>query len=160
MDVMKTTTLFGVAIALLIIGALLVAFSENTKQNQVLSITNFEECAAAGNPVMESYPEQCRTPDGRVFVNERQSVPQGPVSSNGCVPAGCSGQLCLSLEEAEGVVTTCEFRAEYACYANVSCEPQENGECGWMETPELLACLENPPPLEPESEYDGELQAL
>ena len=32
-------------------------------------ITNFEECAAAGNPVMESYPEQCMA-DGKVFVRE------------------------------------------------------------------------------------------
>jgi len=31
---------------------------------------NFEECAAAGNPVMESYPRQCRTPDGKHFVEE------------------------------------------------------------------------------------------
>lgn len=28
---------------------------------------DFAECAAAGHPVMESYPRQCRTPDGRVF---------------------------------------------------------------------------------------------
>jgi glyoxylase-like metal-dependent hydrolase (beta-lactamase superfamily II) len=33
------------------------------------SITNFEECAAAGNPVMESYPRQC-TADGQTFVEE------------------------------------------------------------------------------------------
>lgn len=31
-------------------------------------IRNFEDCAAAGYPVAESYPEQCRTPDGRLFV--------------------------------------------------------------------------------------------
>jgi len=31
-------------------------------------IHSFEECAAAGNPVMESYPRQCRTPDGKHFV--------------------------------------------------------------------------------------------
>ena len=31
-------------------------------------ITNFEECANAGNPVMESYPRQCRTEDGTHFV--------------------------------------------------------------------------------------------
>jgi hypothetical protein len=35
-------------------------------------INSFEECAAAGFPIMESYPEQCRTPDGRVFVREVQ----------------------------------------------------------------------------------------
>ncbi|MFZ5365362.1 MAG: DUF333 domain-containing protein [Patescibacteria group bacterium] len=33
-------------------------------------IENFDECAAAGNPVMESYPRQCRTADGRLFVEE------------------------------------------------------------------------------------------
>ena len=37
-------------------------------------ITNFDQCVAAGNPILESYPEQCRTPDGRQFINERQSV--------------------------------------------------------------------------------------
>lgn len=31
-------------------------------------IRTFEQCAAAGYPVAESYPEQCRTPDGRLFV--------------------------------------------------------------------------------------------
>lgn len=33
-------------------------------------INSFEECAAAGYPIMESFPEQCRTPDGRLFVRE------------------------------------------------------------------------------------------
>ncbi len=33
-------------------------------------ITSFEECVAAGNPVMESYPEQCSTPDGKHFVRD------------------------------------------------------------------------------------------
>ncbi|HLB60265.1 MAG TPA: Gmad2 immunoglobulin-like domain-containing protein [Patescibacteria group bacterium] len=33
-------------------------------------IANFEECAAAGYPVMESYPEQCRTPDGKTFTRD------------------------------------------------------------------------------------------
>lgn len=34
-------------------------------------ITSFEECVAAGNPIMETYPEQCRA-DGQTFVNESQ----------------------------------------------------------------------------------------
>lgn len=37
--------------------------NKNVNQNQnvpVSVITNFEECVAAGNPVMESYPRQCR----------------------------------------------------------------------------------------------------
>ncbi len=36
--------------------------------SSISSIDSFEECAAAGNPVMESYPRQCRTADGKHFV--------------------------------------------------------------------------------------------
>ena len=31
-------------------------------------INSFEECVNAGYPVMESYPRQCATPDGRSFT--------------------------------------------------------------------------------------------
>lgn len=34
------------------------------------SISNFEECAQAGNIIQESYPAVCRTPDGRSFTQE------------------------------------------------------------------------------------------
>lgn len=36
-------------------------------------ITNFEECAKAGYPILETYPEQCRTPDGRSFTKSINS---------------------------------------------------------------------------------------
>ncbi len=38
------------------------------KPTDTSSIHSFEECVAAGNPVMESYPRQCRTNDGKHFV--------------------------------------------------------------------------------------------
>jgi len=41
--------------------------SSQRVENQVQS---FEECAAAGNPVMESYPRQCRSADGQLFVEK------------------------------------------------------------------------------------------
>jgi hypothetical protein len=41
----------------------------STQPNQP-EIDSFEDCAAAGYPIMESYPEQCRTPDGRTFVRD------------------------------------------------------------------------------------------
>ena len=31
-------------------------------------ITTFEECVQAGYSIMETFPEQCRTPDGRTFI--------------------------------------------------------------------------------------------
>ena len=33
-------------------------------------INNFEECTAAGNPAMESHPRQCKTSDGKHFVEQ------------------------------------------------------------------------------------------
>ena len=40
------------------------------KDDSVPQVTSFETCAAAGYPVMESYPRQCRTPDGRTYAEE------------------------------------------------------------------------------------------
>ncbi|MBP6869065.1 MAG: Gmad2 immunoglobulin-like domain-containing protein [Candidatus Pacebacteria bacterium] len=34
------------------------------------SIASFSDCEKAGYPVMESYPRQCRTPDGRTYAEE------------------------------------------------------------------------------------------
>lgn len=58
----------------------------------------------------------------------------------GCVVSGCSGQLCVEAS-GEGVVTTCEYREEYACYKTAVCERQASGQCGWTETPGLAQCL-------------------
>ncbi|MCE9644082.1 hypothetical protein K8Q93_02500 [Candidatus Parcubacteria bacterium] len=44
------------------------------KDGATKEITTFEECAAAGYPIMESYPEQCRTPDGKTFARFTQQV--------------------------------------------------------------------------------------
>jgi eight-cysteine-cluster-containing protein len=55
-----------------------------------------------------------------------------------CFVGGCSGQICA---DQEGVISTCEWREEYACYQNATCERQPDGLCGWTPTPELNACL-------------------
>lgn len=61
----------------------------------------------------------------------------GDVSQKPCMKTGCSGQVCSD----EEVITTCEYRPEYECYKKAACERQKNGECGFTQTPELLACL-------------------
>ena len=59
-----------------------------------------------------------------------------------CVVAGCSGQLCLTENQADKFgVTTCEFREEYACYRLTKCEKQKDGSCGWKNNPEFESCL-------------------
>jgi hypothetical protein len=40
-------------------------------------ITSFEDCVKAGYPVMESYPRQCRTPDGRNFTEQIKPTSEG-----------------------------------------------------------------------------------
>ena len=63
--------------------------------------SNFEECAAAGNPVGESYPRQCWTPDGRHFVEEiviGELPAPGPIIITGeiaCLPKVGSGAQTL-----------------------------------------------------------------
>lgn len=158
--------ILGLIGAVFIIGTIAIVLLRNSEQVDVAVISNFQECAAAGYPIMESYPEQCATPDGRTFINESQMPPSDspgatgggnsagiePIAANGCVVAGCSMQLCVAEGEAANIVSTCEYRAEYACYKEASCEPQANGTCGWTETPSLKACLQNPPPLDSSAE--------
>ncbi len=54
-----------------------------------------------------------------------------------CRPTGCSGQICADKE----IVSTCEWRAEYACYRDAVCERQPDGQCGWTQTAGLKACI-------------------
>lgn len=220
------------------------------KENEVI-INSFEECANAGYAVMESYPRQCNTSDGRNFVeyignefekldfiqidnprpNQEVKSPlmvfgkargfwffetgffvyllneegkeiafgvaqaqdewmsedfvpfavtlefEKPLASKGvlilekdnisglsenkyelrvpvnfdlsasydkskqkeCMITGCSGQICFE----EEIITTCEYKQEYACYKNAQCERQKNGECDWTLTEELQICLMN-----------------
>jgi hypothetical protein len=66
------------------------------------------------------------------YLRGRTSVGNKP-----CIKTGCSSQVCSDRE----VITTCEWRPQYACYQRARCERQQNGACGFTETPELRACL-------------------
>ncbi|OGN33202.1 MAG: hypothetical protein A3F98_03985 [Candidatus Yanofskybacteria bacterium RIFCSPLOWO2_12_FULL_41_8] len=77
--------------------------------------------------------------DDELRVNVRFDLDNWPVSTelSQCKTTGCSGQICSD----EDVVTTCEFKQEYACYQNAKCERQSDGKCGWTPSEELVACL-------------------
>lgn len=73
----KILAFFFVSVAILIVGVWVFAnyndlFSTNsTNRNdddKTGEINSFEECVESGQPVMESYPRQCATSDGRTFV--------------------------------------------------------------------------------------------
>jgi hypothetical protein len=44
-----------------------------TSQPQV-QINSFDECIAAGYPMLKSYPPQCKTPDGKTFVQQKEGI--------------------------------------------------------------------------------------
>ena len=66
-----------------------------------------------------------------------------PAPGGECVRGGCSGTLCS--EPGNDMVSTCEWKPEYACYQKAECKRQAGGACGWTKTPELDACVANPP---------------
>lgn len=84
-----------------------------------------------------TYKFQGRKGTGRTATNVFVRV-ENPAQSEGCFVGGCSGQIC---SDQEGVVSTCEWRADYACYQDATCERQASGECGWTQTTALNACL-------------------
>ncbi len=61
-------------VLLLIIGGVIIAilagiliFVKNPKK-ELSQITDFESCAKAGYPLMQTYPQICKTPDGKTFT--------------------------------------------------------------------------------------------
>ena len=80
----------------------------------------------------------CKSPQ----PNQPPTTPGNECASDaGCKIGGCSGQLCTTSDKAAGLVTTCEYRAEYGCYKLTDCGCIA-GKCVWKETPEFSSCLE------------------
>ena len=59
-------TLVAILLIVGVVGVVLLAGSNRTITNK--DINSFEECVSAGHPVLESYPPQCETLDGRLFT--------------------------------------------------------------------------------------------
>lgn len=64
----KVVVILAVCILLLIVVSL--AFKISQKPIVVKAINNFDDCLKAGNSIMESWPRQCRTLDGRNFTED------------------------------------------------------------------------------------------
>lgn len=82
-------------------------------------------------------------------------TPENPLTftPTGCFITGGSGNLCLEdTPQNRSLMHTLEYKAEYACYKTAACgrlkDGPMQGQCGWQPTPELAACLKNPPALQ------------
>lgn len=78
---MKSHPLIVAVVVILALGALLALLIQKPK-TETLVIDTFEECAEF-YPVMESFPRQCQTPDGRFFVEEVEEAPEAPATTAG-----------------------------------------------------------------------------
>lgn len=91
-------------IAVLIVSVFLIGCSHNSNYDNTIEddmdadydsnglITDFYDCVAAGNPIMESYPRQCNA-DGETFVEDikPEEAIGGQKDEHGCLgPAGYS----------------------------------------------------------------------
>ena len=98
--------------------------------------------------------EMVATPYGIIIAGDRYTYTENGQKAKGrtvtaayhrlvdqtCYVGGCSGQIC---SDQDGVISTCEWRDEYACYQTATCERQPDGQCGWTPTEELNSCLGN-----------------
>lgn len=96
-----------------------------------LGTTNNKTGIAEGyNLVLQSATENTAT----IIVSNTASTS----SSKKCYIGGCSAQLCTDQKD---MMSTCEYREEYACFKTAKCEVQKSGECGWTDSSELALCL-------------------
>ena len=40
------------------------------EKKTIKTVDSFEECVEEGYPILQTYPETCQTPDGRIFEKE------------------------------------------------------------------------------------------
>ncbi len=128
----------------------------NTSRHAMLAGLDFEPAQLTDRQV-EGFYASLVDPSGILVAGDRYTFMENGSRAKGrtataayhrlaepvtgtCFTGGCSGQIC---SDQEGLISTCEWREEYACYQTATCERQSNDECGWTETPELTTCLAN-----------------
>lgn len=71
-----------ILILVLVAGSAAVLFALDQRETEPVVITNFEECANAGYPILETYPAQCKV-GNRTFIQEvpTEQLPPAPVEN-------------------------------------------------------------------------------
>lgn len=82
-----------------------------------------------------------------ISTNAKNCRPRPPIQRP-CIIDGCFSQLC---DEGPRHPLICPdifvIGGINSCYSGATCARQNDGNCGWTMTPELEACLANPPPI-------------
>lgn len=68
-----------ILIVLAVAGLIAVAwFAWILPGRQANKVNSYQACVDEGNPIMDSYPTQCRSKSGKLFTNPGQKVQQSP----------------------------------------------------------------------------------
>jgi hypothetical protein len=59
---------FAFFTVVLFVGAIGLYYTFFVKSGELINVQSFEQCVAAGNAILESYPAQCQTKDGKLFT--------------------------------------------------------------------------------------------
>ncbi|MDD4444068.1 MAG: hypothetical protein PHP81_03280, partial [Patescibacteria group bacterium] len=126
----KALIIIIITLGVLVLGFFILnRYIYNAKQapSQDVSINSYEDCAAAGYPILESYPEKCQAPDGRTFTRKLTDEEL----ANMAVPAIMRGVFtCLPHRDTSGPVTLeCAygFQAEDGNYYALKDENRDKG---------------------------------
>ena len=108
----------------------------DSKDIDLKDIQSFQDCINAGYPILESYPAQCRTPDGRRFVDE--SVPKLCRIDFDCKPGFyCEDERCVgySIDKTCLQDSDCQLineDARFSCCYIEACIPIDYSEEKWV----------------------------
>ncbi|GEM_PF-1099851 len=102
---LKFSKLFWIILAILIVGAGLDIFILAKQSANEKTITSYAECVAENNIITQSYPAQCRTKDGQIFVQpltdeEKEALKpplDGAACKNQCGDGQCAEIVCLAI---------------------------------------------------------------
>ncbi|MBX7139185.1 MAG: hypothetical protein K1X83_14515 [Oligoflexia bacterium] len=76
------------------------------------TITNYEQCVAAGNAIRKSFPPDCITADGQIFVDESAAAGQtlcvNKCGDGECQEIVCMGQGCPCPESSQTCPQDCK----------------------------------------------------
>lgn len=73
-------------------------------------------------------------------VSNANTVAAECLRDSDCLISGCSGTLCVPRDQTPPQYTTCEWRPEYACFAEDDCLCRA-GQCRWAGTEAYDSCV-------------------
>jgi len=96
MRIMLITSSISVKFSIIVTAFFLFSCSGLAESNSSSKITSYQGCVEAGYPIMRSFPAQCMTPDGRVFVDDqREEANEQKICVDRCGDGVCHEIVCL-----------------------------------------------------------------